>query len=158
MKHPSLPPSSTPFVGRDAELAQIRQWFEDPTCRLLALVGLGGIGRTRLAIEAARQNLDHFPDGVSFVPLHPLELPKLLLPAVADAVRLAASSGVDLEQQLVGRLDGKRLLVVLNSLRICCPASMRSWTCFSPLQRSSSSSLHARSSTSKMGRCSRFDP
>ncbi len=73
MSNGSLPSLPTPFIGRDAELDEIRQWLADPTCRLLSLVGIGGIGKTRLAIEAARQNVNHFPDGAFFVRLQPLE-------------------------------------------------------------------------------------
>jgi predicted ATPase/DNA-binding NarL/FixJ family response regulator len=113
--NPSLPSLSTPFFGRDVELAKIRHWLADPTCRLLSLVGLGGIGKTRLVIEAARQNADRFPDGVFFVPLQSLELPDLLLPAIVEAARLASSPGMDLKQQLVGFLAEKRRLLVLDS-------------------------------------------
>ncbi len=115
MSNGSLPSLPTPFIGRDAELDEIRQWLADPTCRLLSLVGIGGIGKTRLAIEAARQNVNHFPDGAFFVRLQPLELPALILPAIAEAARMTASPGVDLKQQMVGFLDGKRSLLVLDS-------------------------------------------
>lgn len=111
-----LPVPSTPFIGRDAELARIEQWLDDPTCRLLTLVGLGGIGKTRLAIEAARQNLDYFPGGVIFVQLQPPDLPDLILPTIAEATRMVLSPGIDLKQQLVGFLDVKRLLLVLDGV------------------------------------------
>ena len=52
--HSELPQPLTPFVGRAAEVAQLAQQLLDPTCRLLTLVGPGGIGKTRLAIEVAR--------------------------------------------------------------------------------------------------------
>lgn len=114
MSHPSLPTSLTPLIGRETELAQIGQRLADPTCRLLSLTGLGGIGKTRLAIEAARQYMSGFPDGVFFVPLQAVELPELILPAIARALRLASSPGVDLQQQVAEFLSEKCRLVVLD--------------------------------------------
>jgi transcriptional regulator with XRE-family HTH domain len=65
-----LPQQWTPFVGRENELAKIRELLQNTSrCRLLTLVGPGGIGKTRLAIEAAGTLLENFVDGVIFVPL-----------------------------------------------------------------------------------------
>jgi DNA-binding SARP family transcriptional activator/predicted ATPase len=73
--HHNLPPQPTPFVGRSAELAEIAQCLNDPSVQLLTLVGPGGIGKTRLALEAASYWIDpqtnvegRFGDGVYFVP------------------------------------------------------------------------------------------
>ncbi|QLQ08699.1 MAG: helix-turn-helix domain-containing protein [Anaerolineae bacterium] len=65
------PASPTPLVGRE-ELAGLAQLLTDPLCRLLTLIGPGGIGKTRLAMAAAAQVQAHFTDGVWFVPLAPV--------------------------------------------------------------------------------------
>lgn len=116
-----LPTTATPFVGREAELATIQRFFADSTCRLISLVGLGGIGKTRLAIEAARLNADYFPDGIFFVPLQPLQLPELILPTIAEAMHIASSPGIDLEQQLISFLGDKRRLLILDSFEHLLP-------------------------------------
>lgn len=115
MGNSTLPLSSTPFIGRQDELSQIRHWLRDPTCRLLTLVGLGGVGKTRLSVEAARQNHDSFSDGIFFVPLQAIESPELILPAIARATRIASSPDVELRQQLISFLGERRRLLVLDS-------------------------------------------
>ncbi|MBI1880858.1 MAG: ATP-binding protein [Chloroflexi bacterium] len=68
-----LPPEATPFVGRKAELAEIETVLTGPDCRLLSILGPGGMGKTRLALEVARRLIQQRPgrflDGVCFVPL-----------------------------------------------------------------------------------------
>ncbi len=71
----NLPAQTTPFIGRAAELSEIEALLADPGCRLLSLVGPGGIGKTRLALRAAEDQLAGFPHGVFFVPLAPLNSP-----------------------------------------------------------------------------------
>ena len=109
-----LPRYPTPFVGRQDELAQIRALLSDPACRLLTLVGPGGIGKTRLAVEAARQQM--YPDGVHFVPLQPLASPDYMASAIADALRFHFYPGAEPRQQLLDYFREKSLLLVLDNL------------------------------------------
>jgi predicted ATPase/DNA-binding CsgD family transcriptional regulator len=71
----NLPLQPTSFVGREKELTEIAALLADPNCRLLTLVGAGGIGKTRLALQAAADQLPRFADGVSFVALDGLSYP-----------------------------------------------------------------------------------
>src|SRR5215510_9632903 len=79
----NLPHQPTPFVGRTYELATIARELADPGCRLLTLVGLGGIGKSRLATKAAEQQVPSFAHGVRFVPLTSVRSPQLLASAIA---------------------------------------------------------------------------
>ena len=75
----------TPFIGRAQEIAEIGSLLDDPSCRLLTLIGPGGIGKTRLAVEAASHKHESFPDGLFFVPLAPLNHADDILTAIAEA-------------------------------------------------------------------------
>jgi predicted ATPase len=81
----NLPAQSTPFIGRSKELDEIAGLLKHPTCRLLTLTGPGGIGKTRLALEAAHQQIPNFAHGVFFVPLAPLSSPESSLSAVVPS-------------------------------------------------------------------------
>lgn len=107
----NLPVSSARFVGRDAELADIARLLSNPACRLLTLVGPGGIGKTRLAIEAVQR----FPDRLCFVPLQPLTSSDFLVSAIADALDFQFYSGDEPEQQLLDFLRDKSWLLVLDN-------------------------------------------
>jgi predicted ATPase/transcriptional regulator with XRE-family HTH domain len=111
----NLPRLLTTFVGRCAELSAMDQLLNDPYCRILTLVGPGGIGKTRLAIEFASQQLDRFPDGVTFVPLAPLSSPFFLVPTIADAVGLVFQGRSQPRNQLLNFLSGKQTLLVLDN-------------------------------------------
>src|SRR5579871_3341617 len=85
----NLATQSTEFVGRSAELAEIAQLLADPACRLLTLLGPGGIGKTRLAIEAATLHGRKFVDGVFMVGLAPVGSSHLLSAAIAAALSVS---------------------------------------------------------------------
>jgi DNA-binding SARP family transcriptional activator/predicted ATPase len=125
----NLPVPSTPFVGRHRELEQIQALLvaeprsgTDSTCRLLTLLGPGGIGKTRLAVRAAGEALPAFPDGVCFVPLDSVRSPDVLPAAVLQALRTSgvlrqdsqAAAG-DQKQILFRHLREKRALLVADN-------------------------------------------
>ncbi|MBI2836967.1 MAG: tetratricopeptide repeat protein [Acidobacteria bacterium] len=116
----SLPIPPTPFIGRDDELAGIDRLLADPSCRLLTLSGPGGIGKTRLALEAAAREAAHppggpFPDHVFYAPLEGLESHQHLAAALSDALRLTAFAPGSARAHLLDFLRGKRLLLVLDN-------------------------------------------
>jgi transcriptional regulator with XRE-family HTH domain len=82
----NLPVLPAPLIGRQREVEELGQLLRDPHCRLLTLVGPGGIGKTRLAIEAASQVQTSFVDGVYFVPLAPVSATRFIVPVIADAI------------------------------------------------------------------------
>src|SRR5690349_1374198 len=98
----NLPHQSTPFLGRQDELAQISRLLSDRDCRLLTLVGPGGIGKTRLALEAARQ--PSAPEDAYFVALQPLASADFIVSAIAESLNFQFYSGVDPKQQLLDYL------------------------------------------------------
>ena len=110
----SLPSPGTSFVGRATELEAIDGLLEDPECRLLTLVGPGGVGKTRLALEAAARRIERYPHGVHFVPLVSVPAPELLAPAVAEAVHFHLS-GFSAQEQLLDYLSERSTLLVLDN-------------------------------------------
>ena len=112
----NLPNSLTPFIGREQELLALGQMLQDPRCLLLTIVGPGGIGKTRLAIAAANQYKDRFPDGVWFVPLAGLNSPALIVPAIAAAVNFRLLDQANPQAQLLRYLHLKKVLLVLDNV------------------------------------------
>lgn len=105
----------TPFVGRKQEMIDITVRLENPECRLLTLTGLGGSGKTRLAIECARSAAAHFSHGAVFVALQPVPRSDLLVPAVAQALGLSLHSDATSLDQVLDYLEEKTLLLVLDN-------------------------------------------
>jgi predicted ATPase/DNA-binding CsgD family transcriptional regulator len=120
----SFPTTATSFVGRNAELAEIVRLLSDPACRLLTLVGPGGIGKTRLAIEAARRlsvgegfkPSSTYPHSVYFVAFQPLTSPDFMVSTIADALGFQFYAGAEPKRQLLDYLRAKDCLLVLDNL------------------------------------------
>jgi len=111
----NLPPQPTPFVGREKELAQIKHYLSQPEQRLVSLVGLGGVGKSRLGLQAARQSLELFQDGVYFVPLVAVNSVEGLLSGIASSLNFGLSGPLEPKQQLFNHLHNKKLLLVLDN-------------------------------------------
>ncbi len=107
LQRTNLPIPATPFLGRQRELDEVTTLLESRDVRLLTLTGPAGAGKTRLALQAAAEASDHYPDGVFWAPLAPLRDPKLVLEVAALA--LEARDG------LADRIADRRLLLVLDN-------------------------------------------
>jgi predicted ATPase/class 3 adenylate cyclase len=105
----NLPTAAWPLVGRERELDEIRTLISDGV-RLVTLTGSGGTGKTRLALQAAAELSDEFVDGVYFVALAPLRDAGMVFATIAEVV------GVQPDDDLVGALRSKRMLLVLDNL------------------------------------------
>ena len=110
-----LPVPATPFIGREAELAQIAELLADPACRLLTIVGPGGIGKTRLALQTAVGHQPVFADGVAWVGLNALQRPEQLAAAIAESLNYRLRGAGSPEAELLPLLASKELLLGLDN-------------------------------------------
>ncbi|MEI2611448.1 MAG: protein kinase [Candidatus Promineifilaceae bacterium] len=111
----NLPTPPTPFIGRDEEISEVITALNDPDCRLLSLIGPGGMGKTRLAIEVGLHQVENFRHGVRFIGLAPLNTPDLLVPAIAEALSFSFFNNDEPKEQLLNYLKGKELLLILDN-------------------------------------------
>ncbi len=110
-----LPLASTRFIGRNAELAQLKKYLDDPDCRLLTLIGPGGVGKTRLAYQAAAGTAGDFAAGVCAVPLAGVASPEYLISTLAKHLTVQFYGSADQKAQLLDYLREKRLLLVMDN-------------------------------------------
>ncbi|MGB0385750.1 MAG: AfsR/SARP family transcriptional regulator [Ardenticatenaceae bacterium] len=115
----NFPLQFTPFIGRESELTQILRQLTNPACRLLTLIGPGGIGKTSLSIEVASwlsENMLGFFDGIYFVPLADVATSDLLLVSLANSLGLTWQESAEPKPQLLNYLRSKNCLLVLDNL------------------------------------------
>jgi predicted ATPase/DNA-binding SARP family transcriptional activator len=125
----NLPLQPTPFIGRENELARLAALLADPTIRLVTILGPGGIGKTLLAIEAAKTQSEAFADGVCFVSLASLDDPNLIVSPIAEAISFPFYVRDQTEhwefdpqkEQLLAYLREKQMLLVLDNLEHLLP-------------------------------------
>ena len=111
----NLPAQTTPLIGRADAIRAIREHLANARVRLLTLSGVGGTGKTRLALQAAADMVDEFEHGVFFVPLAALSESALVLPAIANACGVREAAGRPLQEQLQDYLREKQMLLVLDN-------------------------------------------
>lgn len=112
-KRTNLPEALTSFVGRERELAEIKQRL--PTTRLMTLTGIGGLGKTRLAQQAAAEMLDGYRDGVWFVDLAPLGDSALVPSALAHVLHVKEAAGQPLLTVLCNHVRTREALLILDN-------------------------------------------
>lgn len=123
----NLPTQSTPFVGRETELAELAKLLKDPQLRLMTIVAPGGMGKTRLSVELASRVLDEslhetsssnglFSDGAFFVALAPLATVEQIAPAIASATSYQFNEDRRTEKtQILDYLKNKQMLLVMDN-------------------------------------------
>jgi predicted ATPase/class 3 adenylate cyclase/uncharacterized protein HemY len=115
MHNHNLPLQPTPFIGREAEQAAIRAQLADRHCRLINLIGPGGMGKTRLALQVAAGQIIHFAHGVYFISVVEVKTPELAVPVIAQALHLSFYGQQPTKIQLLDHLRDKSMLLIMDS-------------------------------------------
>jgi predicted ATPase len=115
LRSKTLPVPLTPFVGRRDLVAAVSRELTDPACRVLTLVGPGGVGKSRIAIEVAREVGGRFEGDTPFVELAALTSDGALLAAIAGAIGIDLDPGQEAKPQLLRALERRRMLLVLDN-------------------------------------------
>jgi predicted ATPase len=110
-----IPVPYTATIGREDDLERLRGLLVRGDSRVVSMIGPGGIGKSRLAIETARSVEDLFPDGIYFVLLEGVLEPGLLVPAIAHTLGIRDNGEAPLEERIAHALAGRRVLVVLDN-------------------------------------------
>ncbi|HSH79246.1 MAG TPA: tetratricopeptide repeat protein [Herpetosiphonaceae bacterium] len=119
----NLPLQPNPLIGREREVEGVRQRLVLPDVHLVTLTGVGGTGKTRLALQVAAEMLDSFRDGVWFVNLAPITDPALVLSAIATTLGVREAGGQALRETLQAYLHDKQLLLLLDNFEQVLPAA-----------------------------------
>jgi molecular chaperone HtpG len=116
LKRVNLPAQFTPFYGRESELEWLAQSLANPIYRFITIVGMGGIGKTRLALQAAEINSELFPDGVRYVALDTIVSPDLIIPSIVQSLGFPFRGDAEPKKQLIRFLRPLRTLLVIDSI------------------------------------------
>lgn len=111
----NLPPQLTALIGREREAAELREMLARDDVRLITLTGPGGVGKTRLSLQAGSESVESFPDGVWFVPLEESFDEAGVVMALASALSVREGGGQPLLDSLIEYLRSKHLLLVLDN-------------------------------------------
>jgi predicted ATPase/class 3 adenylate cyclase len=111
----NLPVPTTPFIGRESEIAAVEKELSHKEVRLITILGPGGMGKTRLALEVGTSQLDNFTNGVYFISLAPLESADNILSTIAEAVNFQFYPGVEPKQQILDYFCKKRTLLLMDN-------------------------------------------
>jgi predicted ATPase/DNA-binding SARP family transcriptional activator/DNA-binding NarL/FixJ family response regulator len=110
-----IPVQPMPFIGRETELAQLESYLDDSTCRLLTLIGPGGVGKTRLAYQVAASKAGDFASGVCLVPLSGIASSQHVLSTLARSLAFEFYGNTDQKAQVFDYLREKSLLLVMDN-------------------------------------------
>ena len=112
----NMPRQTTPFIGRDSELDEIYGILGNPDVHLLTILAPGGMGKTRIGIEASQQQMNNFRDGVYFVPLQPLsEADQIILQVATSTFFNFQNDSRSQKQQLLDFLHNQQMLLCLDN-------------------------------------------
>jgi predicted ATPase/class 3 adenylate cyclase len=109
----NLPHTGTSFIGREREIDEVKALL--PGARMLTLLGLGGLGKTRLSLQVAADVIHQFPDGVWFLDLAPISDPVLVVSEAAQVMGVREEPERPLIQTICGHLKTKRALIVFDN-------------------------------------------
>src|SRR5688572_2740840 len=123
----NLPAQPTPFIGRQAEVAAVKELLtrDVQEVRLVTLTGPGGTGKTRLALQVAADLIDRFPDGVHFIDLAPIRDPEAVLATIARTLGLREPSDRSLLDEIKAQLRTDKMLLLLDNFEQVTDAAPR---------------------------------
>jgi predicted ATPase/transcriptional regulator with XRE-family HTH domain len=119
----NLPAHTTALLGRDEEVARVRERLVREDVRLITLTGTGGTGKTRLGLEVAAELIDRFPDGVFFVSLAPISDYRLVSATIALALEIRDMGARPALESLKEYVRGRQMLLVLDNFEQVLPAA-----------------------------------